>query len=189
MSGADFIVGLTVLEQIIHTLVELPTSLTADAVHYQVVMEVVGVQVRCHHHLEVRELTLSQLQPNGVGFLRREIIVRGEGLHEVVKLSAVGFLESLFRRHHLSVGGLRNAVVPGDEPESTDAGLLFLLDVFQYAAQHSSRLRFVFDRCERRHQSTSFVSLWIVAQRLVYLSINSSLRRMVSRPIFARVVS
>ena len=155
MGGADFIVGLTVLEQIIRTLVELPARLTANAVYHQMVVEVVGVQVCRHHHLEVRELTLGQLQPDGVGLLRCEIICLSEGLHEVVELSAVGFLESLFCRHHLRVDGLRNAVVAGDKSESAGAGLLFLLDVFQYAAQHTSCLLLVFDRRERRHQSTS----------------------------------
>ena len=145
--------GLT--EQLEQFLVELPARLTANAVYHQMVVEVVGVQVCRHHHLEVRELTLGQLQPDGVGLLRCEIICLSEGLHEVVELSAVGFLESLFCRHHLRVDGLRNAVVAGDKSESAGAGLLFLLDVFQYAAQHTSCLLLVFDRRERRHQSTS----------------------------------
>lgn len=72
MGGADFVVGLTVSDQIICTLVELPPCLTADAVHPQVVVDMINIQVCRHHNLEAWELTLSQLQPNGVGLLRCE---------------------------------------------------------------------------------------------------------------------
>lgn len=35
--------------------------------------------------LRSRKLTLGQLQPDGVGFLRREVIWRGEGLRKMIK--------------------------------------------------------------------------------------------------------
>lgn len=155
MGNTNFIVGLAVFEQVVRTLMELSSALATNAVHYQVVVEVVGVQVRCHHHLKVRELTLGQLQPDGVGLLRCEGIRFSEGLHKVIKPSAIHFLKPPFRRYHLDIGRLWNAIVISDEPESAGAGLLFLLDVFQNAAQHTGRLLLIFDCGECCHQLIS----------------------------------
>ena len=62
IGSADFIVGLTVGQQVIRTLVELLPVDTTDAVDYQMVVEVVGVHMGGDHDLEAGKFSLGQLQ-------------------------------------------------------------------------------------------------------------------------------
>ena len=71
MGNAYFIVGHPVGLQVGGTLVEFAAILKADAVHHQVAVQVVGVNMGSHQYLEVWELTLNQFQRNGVGLLGR----------------------------------------------------------------------------------------------------------------------
>ena len=113
MGETDFIVGLTVGQQIVSTLVEFFPVYTADAVDHQMVVDVVGIYMSGDHHLEAGELPLGQLQPDGVCFLGRDRIVLSKGLDEVVELPAVRFSELLLGGEHFRVGRLWNTVVTG----------------------------------------------------------------------------
>ena len=74
VGNADFIVGYPVGLQVGGTLVEFPAIPEADAVHHQVVVQMVGVYVGGHQHLEIWKLPLGQLQADGVGLLGRQVI-------------------------------------------------------------------------------------------------------------------
>ena len=107
-------------------LVELSATLTADAVHHQMVVEVAGVHVGGDHHLIVGKRSLCQFQTDGVSLLGCEVVIFGEGLDEVVELPAVRFSEPLLGGHHLQVGRLRYAVAPGDQTCAVQYRLLRL---------------------------------------------------------------
>ena len=89
---------------------ELVTVLERDAVHHQVVVQVIGVYVGGHQHLEVRELPLGQLQADGESFTGRQVILLTEGLDEVVVLPPVRFPIPLLGELHLGEGRLGGAV-------------------------------------------------------------------------------
>ena len=71
MGSTYFIIGHPVGLQVSGTLVEFAAILKADTVHHQVAVQMVGVNMGSHQHLEVWELTLNQCQRNGVGLLGR----------------------------------------------------------------------------------------------------------------------
>ena len=81
----DLVVYLAVRQQVAVALMELVAILVADAVHHHVVVQVSSVNVGGNHHLEVRELPLRELQADGVDLLGRDVVLRGEGLDEVVE--------------------------------------------------------------------------------------------------------
>ena len=89
MGDADRIAGQPVGLQISGALVEFPAVLERDAVHHQVIVQMAGVDVGGHQHLEVGKLTLGQLQADGVGLLGRQVIRFCEGLNEVIVLPPV----------------------------------------------------------------------------------------------------
>ena len=100
MGSTYFIIGHPVGLQVSGTLVEFAAILKADTVHHQVAVQMVGVHMGSHQHLEVWELTLNQFQPNGVGLLGRQVIRLRKGLHEVIVLSAVCLMEPLLGELH-----------------------------------------------------------------------------------------
>ena len=59
VGGTDFIAGQPVGLQVGGTLVEFAAILKADTVHHQVAVQMVGVNMGSHQHLEVWELTLN----------------------------------------------------------------------------------------------------------------------------------
>ena len=81
VGGTDIIVGQPVGLQVCGTLMELAAVPEADAVHDQVAVQNVGVDVSRHQHLEVWELPLGQLQADGECLLGRQIIRCRECLH------------------------------------------------------------------------------------------------------------
>ena len=82
-------------------MVEFFSILEADAVDDQVAVQVVGVNMGGHQHLEAVKLPLGQLQADGVGLLGRQVIILREGLDEVVVLPPVGFAVLLLGEPHL----------------------------------------------------------------------------------------
>ena len=74
MSKAYFITGQPVSLQVGGALMEFLPILEADAVDDQVAVQMVGVDVGGHQHLEIWQLPLDQLQSNGVGLLGRQVI-------------------------------------------------------------------------------------------------------------------
>ena len=69
MSETDLIVHFSVCQQIVGTLVELVPIFAADAVDYEMVVQVTCVNVGGDHHFEIRELPLGKLQTDDVDFL------------------------------------------------------------------------------------------------------------------------
>ena len=155
MGNADFIVGDPVGLQVGGTLVEFAAILKADAVHHQVAVQVVGVNMGSHQYLEVWELTLNQFQRNGVGLLGRQIIRLRKGLHEMIVLSAICLMEPLFGKLHFGTDALGGAVPAGDQPPVFPCGFLCLLDIAQHTTQSTSATATIFDCGEGCHQVTS----------------------------------
>ena len=73
----------------------------ADAVHDQVAVQNVSVDVGGHQHLEVRKLPLGQLQANSMCLLGRQAIRCRKELDEVVVLPAICFNEPLLGELYL----------------------------------------------------------------------------------------
>ena len=137
------------------TLMELVTVLERDAVHHQVVVQVIGVYVGGHQHLEVRELPLGQLQADGVNFLGRQVVLFAEGLDEVVVLPPIRFPVPLLGELHLGEGRLGGAVPAGHQPLSFPQRLFLLLCVPQHSGERAPASAPIFDCGEGGHQVTS----------------------------------
>ena len=90
--------------EICGVLVQLFAVLAAHAVDHQMVMKMVCVQVCCHDYLKIWELLLRELDSDGVDLLVPQIIIPRNGLHKIVELSSVYFLDLLLGNHHLKVG-------------------------------------------------------------------------------------
>ena len=86
-------------------------GLVADAVHHQMIVQVIRVHMSGYYHFKVRELLLGKLQSDGVGLLWSQVILLREGLDEVVILPPVCFVEPLLRHLHLQVCGSDGAVI------------------------------------------------------------------------------
>ena len=151
----NLIVHLAVRQKVAGALMELVSILVADAVHHHVVVQMTCVNMGGDHHLEAWELPLGELQTDGIDLLGRDVVLRGEGLDEVVELCAVCFVKALFGHLHLNEGGLGNAVAASDQPRVAPAGFLLLLHVVDHAAHRTGGLLFALDRGEGRHQRTS----------------------------------
>ena len=80
-----------------------------------------GINVGGDHHLEAWELSLGELQTDGVDLLGRDIILREEGLDKVVELRPACFVKAFFAHLHLNEGGLGDAVAAGDQPRVAPA--------------------------------------------------------------------
>ena len=74
------------------------------------IVKMVGINMRSHYCFITGELSLCQFYADGVDFLGSYLLVRGEGLHEMKKLLAIGFLELLLGCYHLCIGRLRNTI-------------------------------------------------------------------------------
>ena len=118
VGGTDLVTGHSVGLEIGGALVEFPAIPEADAVHHQVVVQMVGVYVGGHQHLEIWKLPLGQLQADGVGLLGCQVIRLRKRLDEVVVLPPVRFSESLLGELHLGEGGLGGAVPAAHQPLS-----------------------------------------------------------------------
>ena len=162
MGSTDLIAGQSVGLQVGGALVEFPAVPETDAVYHQVVMRMLGIHMGGHQHLEVRELPLGQLQPDGVDFLGRQTVLRTKGLDEVVVLPPVCFPEPLLGKPHLGVSAPGSAVPAGDQLPALPHGFLLLLGVAQHAAQSAAAAATIFDCGEGCHlvdtSSISFAS-------------------------------
>ena len=135
MGGADLITDQPMGLEVGGALMEFPAALEADAVDDQMAVQVVGVYMGGHQHLEVGKLPLGQLQSNGVGLLGRQVIRFRKGLDEVVVLPPVRFPMPLLGEQHLRAGGLSSAVPAGHQPLSLPQRFFILLAVPQHSAQ------------------------------------------------------
>lgn len=81
-----------------------------DAIHDDMGMNVFPVLVGRYQHLMPWETVFAKFLGHLVGLLRRDLLLRGEALHEMLVLLAVLFIPHNFRRPHLLGGGLRVAI-------------------------------------------------------------------------------
>ena len=154
VGGADFIIGQAVGLQVRGTLVELAAVPEADAVHDQVAVQNVGVDVSRHQHLEVWELPLSQLQADGECLLGRQVVRLREGLDEVVILPSICFPEPLFGELHFREGRLGGAVPAGHQLLTFPQRLFLLLRVPQHTTQGAPATTSVLDGSESGYLSS-----------------------------------
>ena len=162
MGSADLIVDGPMSLQISGALVELFSVPEADAVHDEMTVQMVCVDVSSDQHLEIGELPLGQFQSDGVGLLGRQVIRLCEGLDEVVVLPPVRFPIPLLGEPHLGESGLSGAVPAGHQPLPFPQCLFVLLGVSQHTAQRASASAPVLDGGEGGHlvdtSSISFAS-------------------------------
>ena len=152
---ADLIAGQPVGLQVSGALVEFLAVLERDAVHHQVIVQMAGVDVSGHQHLEIGELPLGQLQSDSVDLLGRQVICLRKGLDEVVVLPPVRFPIPPLGELHFGEGGLGGAVPASHQPLSFPQCLFFLLDVSQHTAQSTLAATTIFDCGECGHYVTS----------------------------------
>ena len=155
MGDADRIAGQPVGLQISDALVEFLAVLERDAVHHQVIVQMAGVDVGGHQHLEIGELPLGQLQTDGVDLLRRQVVRLCEGLDEVVVLPPVRFPIPLLGELHFREGGLGGAIPAGHQPLSFPQRFSVLPGVSQHAVESASAAATIFDCGEGGHSVTS----------------------------------
>ena len=99
--GTDLVAGQSVGPEVGGALVEFFSVPEADAVHDEVTVQMVCIDVSSDQHLEIGELPLGQFQSDGVGLLGRQVIRLCEGLDEVVVLPPVRFSKPLLCELHL----------------------------------------------------------------------------------------
>ena len=100
MDEADFIVHLSVRQQVTVTLVEFVTILAADTVDHHVVVQVTCVNMSSDRHFEIWKLARCKFQTDGVDLLRCKIVICGEGLDKVVELCSACFTETVLGHPH-----------------------------------------------------------------------------------------
>jgi len=93
---------------------ELQTSLGVHRIENEMRMYVVTVDVSSDQHLVAREVFFGKTQSNFVRGLGCNRLVRMEGLHDVVVLSAARFTLLQLGIHHFVERRLRHAVDSGD---------------------------------------------------------------------------
>ena len=137
VGSADLIVDGPMSLQISGALVELFSVPEADAVHDEVTVQMVCVDVSSDQHLEIGELPLGQFQSDGVGLLGRQVIRLCEGLDEVVVLPPVRFSKPFFGELHLGEDRLGGAVPAGHQPLSLPQRLFLLADIASDTAERT----------------------------------------------------
>lgn len=162
MGSADLIVDGPVGLQVSGALVELFSVPEADAVHDEVTVQMVCVDVSSDQHLEIGELPLGQFQSDGVGLLGRQVIRLCEGLDEVVVLPPVRFSKPLLGELHLGEDRLSDTVPSGHQPPPFPQRFFVLLGIAQHSAQRAPTSATVLDSGESSHlvdtSSISFAS-------------------------------
>ena len=149
---------------------QLPTRLPADGVHHKVGMQVPGVPVSGHQHLEARPSFLGKLQSDGVGLLQCDRLFWREGLHVLVEVYALRLAIGALGGQKFLAGIVPQAVDAGDKPLAGDRvpGLFLLADVAHHpfhGPQGLLLLRDIHHRCHglllvRRHSSSCNAPSW-----------------------------
>ena len=91
MCGAELVAELPQMEQCIRMLSQFQAVLKTDGVDHKMGMDVVGITVSSHQHFIARPGLCRKFQCQFVSLLVRDILLRGEGLHILVKADAVLF--------------------------------------------------------------------------------------------------
>ena len=103
-------------------------------------MDVIGVAVGGDNDFKAGHL-LRQLQRDLMGSLRREILIRMEGLDHVIVHPSADLLVQSFGVHELLQGNRRNAVDTADQGTALIIYLRFLAAVVEDTVETSDRLR------------------------------------------------
>ena len=93
------------MEQGIWVLAQFQAVLETDGVDHKVGMDVVGITVSSHQHFIPRPGLRRKFQCDLMGLLMCDILLRGEGLHILIKADAV-----LFVPRHLRCLKLGNSI-------------------------------------------------------------------------------
>lgn len=113
---------------------------------------------------------LRQLQRNGVCFLRCDVFIRMEGLHEIKIHFLTAFVVLQLGADKLCVADLRLAVDTGDQLLSLEYSFLILLHIVQHDGEPCSALSFrTVDGCDCCHGS--HLPLQNLFQQFLYLQI------------------
>lgn len=145
------------LDVIFVAVVFLP-GLHADGVDDQMGMDVVTVRVGCHHNFEAIKL-FCQFQSNLMGGLGCQIFFRVEGLNQVIKHPAIGFVVEPLGVQKLLIGTPDNAVDTGHKKPVTIFCFIPVAAVAECTIESLCCL--IFDsgyELNRRHHPTAFAS-------------------------------
>ena len=145
VGGADLIVDGPVGLQVSGALVELFPVLETDTVDDQMAVQVIGVYVGSHQHLEVGKLPLGQFQSDGVGLLGHQVVRFRKGLDEVVVLPPIRFPVPLLGELHLGKDRLGGTVPTGHQPLPFPKRFFVLLGVPQQSTQRAPTSATVLD--------------------------------------------
>ena len=156
MCSTDLIVEFAQMEQCIGMLSQFQAVLKAHRVDHKVGMDVFRIAMGSHQHFIARPDLRRKFQCDLMGLLMRDILLRGEGLHILVKADAILFTPCGFGCFKLCDGIQPIAV---DTADPTDAhflipGLLFLHAVFHDPLHITGTLSSFFDigdRCQLNH--------------------------------------
>ena len=153
MGGADLVAQGPEGPQGLGGLPQLEARLPADGVHHKVGMEVSGVPVGGHQHLEAGPSLPCKLQGYGVGLLQRHRLFGGERLHVLVEVHALRLAVGAFGGQEFPVGIVPQAVDPGDKPLAGHRvpGLFLLADVVHHPFHGPQGLLLLRDVCHRCH--------------------------------------
>ena len=150
---ADLVRESSKLRQILFHEVEFLSGLEADRVDDEVRMDVRGIGVSRNDELVVLPL-LCQFQSDFVRFLRRNVFLRVEGLHEVKIHFAVAFVVLQLRADELRAAGFRLAVDRSDQMPPLVFGFVLLHHILQHSGNAAAGLTSgTIDGCDSRHGS------------------------------------
>ena len=139
MLQADLVRESSELRQILFHEMEFLPGFKADRVDDEVRMDVRGIGVGGNDELVVLPLP-RQFQSDFVCFLRRDIFLRMEGLHEVEIHFAVAFTILQLRADKLCAAGVRLAVDRGDQMPSLVFGFVRLHHILQHGGNTTAGL-------------------------------------------------
>ena len=150
---ADLVRESSELHQILFHEMEFLPGFKADRVDDEVRMDVCSVGVGGNDELVVLPLP-RQFQSDFVCFLRRDIFLRMEGLHEVEIHFAVAFIVLQLRADELRAAGFRLAVDRSDQMPPLVFGFVLLHHILQHSGNAAAGLTSgTIDGCDSRHGS------------------------------------
>ena len=153
VTHTDLVREFSELRQIVFFEMQFPAVFKTDRVDNEVRMDVLRIGVGSNDNFVVLPL-LRQLQRNGMCFLRCDVFIRVEGLHEM----KIHFLTALvvlqLRADELCVADLRLAVNTCDQLPTFELRFLILFYIVQHNGEPNSALSFrTVDGCDCCHGS------------------------------------
>ncbi len=133
MRCTEFVAELPQMEQGIRVLAQFQAVLETDGVDHKVGMDVVGITVSSHQHFIPRPGLRRKFQCDLMGLLMRDILLRGEGLHILVKADAFLFVPCGLGSFKLC-DGIQSIAIDSADP--ADAGFFIPGFLFLHAVFH-----------------------------------------------------